>query len=76
MNTETTQTMADKLNSVLHGDGVVQVTTYLKSTLYTKKHAGMFSMRGDSLYVQHGKSINRLSHGKQMLVGVRTGRLA
>lgn len=33
----------------------VQVTTHLKSTIYDKRHADMFKVRGNSLYVRRGR---------------------
>jgi len=67
---------ADELNAHLKSGGVVQVTTYLKSTVYTSKHAGWFSTsKGGALLVQSGNSKVRLSldDGK-LLVAIRLGR--
>ena len=66
--------IADKINAHLAGGGIVQVSTYLRSTLYSAKHAGWFETIKGSLYVQHGRSKNRLSHGDHVLVGIRFGR--
>jgi len=65
--------MATEINTHLENGGVVQVTTYLKSTLYTKKHAGWFTMGGENLYVNHGKGKNCLSFGDHLMVGIRFG---
>jgi hypothetical protein len=40
---------------------VVQVTTYLKSTVYEHKHAGMFKATNTGLYVQRGKRWDDIS---------------
>ena len=66
---------ADKINSHLSSGGIVQVTTHLKSILYKKSHAGMFSMINGNLYVQHGKGKNCLSFGDRLLVSVRFGHI-
>lgn len=66
--------LAEQINSHLEQGGIVQVTTYLKSTLYRPKHAGMFFMRGENLHVKHGRGSNQLSIGERVLVGIRFGR--
>jgi hypothetical protein len=65
---------ADALNAHLASGGIVQVTTYLRSTIYSRKHAGWFSEHEGSLHVRHGRTCNRLSTGERLLVSVRTGR--
>lgn len=64
---------ADTLNAHLSAGGRVQVTTYLRSTVYTAKHAGWFRMsRCGCLHVR--RSITRsdcLSIGDRLLVGIR-----
>lgn len=65
--------MAEEINAHLANGGVVQVTTYLKSTLYTKNHAGWFTMVGNNLHVKHGKGKNCLSFGDNLMVGIRFG---
>ncbi len=48
----------DKLNQIqesLKAGLRVQVTTYLKSTVYDSRHVGMFKVAGKSLYAQHGR---------------------
>lgn len=62
---------ADELNAHLANGGTVQITTYLRSTLYARKHAGWFSERGGSLHVQSGRRHDCLSIGDRLLVGVR-----
>lgn len=67
---------ADSLNAHLESDGVVQISTYLKSTLYTKKHAGWFTSDATgAIFVRHGRGKNRLtlSNG-HFCVAIRTGR--
>jgi hypothetical protein len=66
-------TIAEEINAHLENGGVAQVTTYLKSTLYTKKNAGWFTMVGKNLYVKHGKGKNCLSIGDHFMVGIRLG---
>jgi hypothetical protein len=65
---------AASLNAHLQSGGVVQVTTYLKSTLYQQKHAGMFVQKGERLFVKRGKSLDCLAVGECCLVGIRLGR--
>ena len=65
---------AATLNAHLESGGVVQVTTYLRSTLYNRKHAGWFTERGGNLHVRHGRGTVQLSIGERMLVGIRCGR--
>jgi hypothetical protein len=74
-NGETTMSRltANDLNERLAAGGIVQVATMTKAWLYKKSHAGCFSEKDGSLYRQHGKSVERLSHGEQLLVGVRIG---
>ncbi len=67
---------AKELNLHLASGGVVQVTTYLKSTLYQKKHAGMFVQKGADIYVQRGKHLDCLTVAGHPIVGIRTGRIA
>lgn len=66
---------ANELNEHLASGGVVQVTTYLRSTLYTRKHAGWFEQRNGSLYVRRGRKFDCLSIGDRLLVGIRLGRM-
>lgn len=49
--------MLRQIQETLQSGGVVQVTTRTRSTLYQKKHSGMFSARKDGVYVQSGKSV-------------------
>lgn len=65
---------ASELNEHLESGGVVQVTTHLRSWLYTSKHAGWFTEHNGNLHVQSGKRTNQLSIGDRMLVGIRCGR--
>lgn len=66
---------AKEINEHLGNGGVFQVTTYLKSILYTQKHAGYFLEKNGSLYVQHGKGKLQLSFGGNPLVSMRFGRI-
>ena len=65
---------AQELNDHLSNGGLVQVTTYLKSTIYKQKHSGMFREKSGNLEVQHGKTFNCLSMGTRMLVKIKLGR--
>ncbi len=67
------ETFAKELNQRLNDNGLVQVTTYLKSVLYKKANSGMFFSRNGSLYVKRGKHSDKLSIGDSLLVGIRTG---
>ncbi len=53
-----------RITDHLREGGVVQVTTYTKSTLYEPKHLGLFrapGSRGIGAYVRRGKSWDYLS---------------
>ena len=65
---------ADKANDHLRSGGVIQVTTYTRSTLYTQRHAGMFLMQGHNLHVKAGRGSHCLSIGDRPLVSIRFGR--
>ena len=70
-----TRPTADAINAHLASGGVVQVTTYGKSTVYHPRSAGVFLETKDgSLAVRRGRSIDRLSMGAALLVSVRFGR--
>lgn len=69
--TEQTRPTAEQLNAALERGGLVQVTTYTRSTLYTQRHAGWFFEINGSLYVRSGRGRNCLSHGESLLVGIR-----
>jgi hypothetical protein len=65
---------ADTINAYLANGGYVQITTYTRSTVYSKKHAGYFTQGKDgNLYVKRGKSKDCLTvgGGSGMLVGIR-----
>ena len=65
---------ADQLNLHLFNGGVVQVSTYLKSTVYTPKHAGYFlQLKDGALAVRRGRSVDRLSVGGRITVAIRLG---
>ncbi len=69
---------ADTLNAHLTAGGFVQVTTYLRSTLYGPKHVGWFTNGSDGcLYVRQGrgKACLSLTNGR-LLVGIRLSRLS
>lgn len=67
---------ADEINAKLADGGVVQVSTYTRSTIYTQKHAGMFLETADgSLAVRRGKSVDRLSIRDHLLVAIRFGKI-
>ena len=67
-------TIADKLNNRLSEGGFVQITTHLKSIIYTSKHVKWFSMQKNDLYVQCGQKHNCLSIGGRLLVSIRLGK--
>lgn len=69
------QSKASKIKEHLDSDGVVQVTTYLRSTLYTKKHADWFSEDAKgNLHVRHGRGTVQLTNGDSALVKIQFGR--
>jgi hypothetical protein len=66
---------AERLNGHLQSGGIVQVSTYLRSTLYRQKHAGWFYE--DSAGMLRVKSGNRslcLGRPDKPLVDIRLGR--
>lgn len=68
---------AEQLNAVLRDDGYVQVTTHLRSTLYSARHAGWFTQGKDgNLYVRRGRTKDCLSmdEGRRLLVAIRLGQ--
>jgi hypothetical protein len=70
-----TRPTAEELNARLSGGGVVQVTTYTRSTVYQPRNAGAFVETEDgSLAVKRGRSLDRLSIGARLLVSIRVGR--
>ena len=66
---------AERLNDHLRNGGVVQVTTCLRSWLYSSKHAGWFQDRQGDLYVKQGKRAVPLIVNGCQLVSIRTGRM-
>jgi len=66
--------LAAKINAHLEAGGVVQVTTYLRSTVYNAKHTGWFYERGGELFVRRGRSADCLSCAGRPAVGIRFGR--
>lgn len=46
----------------LDDDGVVQVSTYTKSTLYRRKHSTMFTSDSKGVYVKRGKNWDCISY--------------
>ncbi len=62
---------ADALNAHLSAGGMVQVSTYLRSTIYKAKHAGMFYNAGNGdLRVKHGRGSVCLGSKSMLLVGI------
>lgn len=55
MNATENKLDAAKINEHLKSGGVVQVTTYARSTIYTSKHAGWFTQGSDGIYVRQGR---------------------
>jgi hypothetical protein len=74
--TTETRPNAYQLNAHLAAGGWVAVGTYTRTTIYKRRHAGWFSERNGSLYVQSGRRHLCLSHGQALLVAIRTGRVA
>ena len=64
---------AETINKHLEDNGAVQVTTHLKSWIYTKTHAGMFFERHGLLHVRHGRSYKCLENSNGLLVSIRIG---
>ena len=67
---------ATEINNHLKSGGVVQVTTYLRSTIYNAKHVGWFFDKGDGVYVRSGRGSIFLGHPDRPLVSIRLGRVA
>lgn len=68
---------ADQLNETLAAPGgIVQVTTYTRSTVYDGRHHGCFFEKNGSLFIRRGKRTEQLSFGDRLLVGIRRGRKA
>ena len=65
---------AAELNAHLETGGVVQVTTYARSTVYEQKHAGFFRDNGTELFVRRGKRWDCLGRVDRPYVGIRLGR--
>lgn len=66
---------ANEINKHLERGGVIQVTTYGRATLYTKKNAGDFVLKNDLLHVRYGKNFNCLENTNGLLVRIRFGRV-
>lgn len=67
---------ANHLNQHLASGGIVQITTYARSTLYSSKHAGWFTEDAKgAIYVKRGRSKDQVAMPGRWLVGVRLGRL-
>ena len=65
-------TSASDIRSHLETGGAVQVTTYLRSWIYTRQHADWFSNSANgSLYVRQGRGKVCLSIGARLVVGLR-----
>lgn len=65
---------AHEINQHLKSGGVCQVTTHLRSTVYTADHAGWFVDKRDGLYVRRGKRLDYLGPNDRPNVGIRLGR--
>lgn len=70
------KTDAATLNAHLANGGAVQITTYLKSTIYTPQHAGVFTESNGELFVRRGRGRDCLGPIARPLVGIRLGRYA
>lgn len=73
--TETTEKpmSAATINDHLERGGFVQITTYTRSTVYSRKNAGQFFDRDGNTFVRRGrKSVDCLTMmGGRWLVGIR-----
>ena len=68
-------TIANEIKTHLESGGVVQITTYMKSTIYTVDHAEWFSEDSNgSTFVRHGRGKVQLTIGTKALVGIKFGR--
>ena len=67
---------AETLNARLASGGVVQVTTYGASFLYTPKNAGDFKDGKDGLYVRRGKRWDYLGKPGMWHARIRMGYYA
>jgi hypothetical protein len=54
-------------------NGIVQVTTYMHSTLYKSKHKEYFKLKGESLKVRSGNRWNTIVSGDMVLVKIEVG---
>lgn len=67
---------AERLNGHLSKGGMVQITTYAKSTMYDSRHAGWFSEGKDGfLYLRHGRGRVCLGKPSRPMIGIRMSRL-
>ena len=68
--TNETMTAADKINNRLREGGIVQVTSYTRSTIYRQKHTGWFWMdKKNMLMVRQGRGSICIEYA-----GIRLGR--
>ncbi len=67
---------ADSISAHLRSGGVVQLTTYTRSTVYEKKHADWFTQEGDKVYVRAGRGKHLIINGTGVYVGIKFGRYA
>ena len=65
-----------KITDHLESDGVIVIATYTRAWQYDRRHIGMFREHGGNIEVQQGKSWNTISHGGDLVVGLRAGRYA
>lgn len=65
---------AQTLNEHLESGGAVQVSTYLKSTIYDSRHVGWFKESNGELYVKRGKGWDCLWFVDRPMVSIRLGR--
>ena len=67
-----TMAVYEEIRNHLLSGGAVQITTYLRSTVYKTKHADMFRIgNSGALYVQRGENLDCIGTSNGMLVGVR-----
>lgn len=74
--TDSARDLLEKVQGHLRSGGVVQITTYLRSTVYSKpEHADWFALDGkEQMVVKCGRRRDRLTLRGKPLCGFRFGR--
>jgi hypothetical protein len=69
------QELLSKIQSHLRSGGVVQLTTYIRSTLYSAKHADWFRINADCVEVRNGRNWSTVTlRNGQPVLGIKFGR--